>query len=154
VLDSRVSDDGAAVRRRRQCPGCEKRFTTVEQMQLSVVKKCGVVEPFSRDKLVRGVRNACKGRPVSDADLARLGQQVEDALRASGVCEVPSEDVGIAVLGPLEELDPVAYLRFASVYRHWQSPDDFYTEIVRLRSGASADSAAIPPFDVLLVSTN
>jgi transcriptional repressor NrdR len=108
-------------------------------MQLAVVKKSGVIEPFNRDKLVRGVRDACKGRPVSDADLIRLGQQVEDALRASGVCEVPSEDIGVAVLKPLEKLDPVAYLRFASVYLHWQSPDDFYTEIIRLRDTAMPD---------------
>jgi transcriptional repressor NrdR len=124
------------IRRRRQCPECEKRFTTVEQMQLVVVKRSGTIEPFSREKLIRGVRNACKGRPVSDDDLARLGQQVEDTLRGSGVCEIPSEDIGVAVLGPLEELDPVAYLRFASVYLHWQNADDFYTEIVRLRDNA------------------
>jgi len=132
VLDSRVFDDGLSVRRRRQCPICGNRFTTVEQMQLSVIKRSGVVEPFDRDKVIAGVRAACKGRPVSDADLTRLGQMVEETLRASGSCDVPSEDVGVAILGPLSKLDPVAYLRFASVYKHWQDPDDFCTEIARM----------------------
>jgi transcriptional repressor NrdR len=147
VLDSRVSDDGTSVRRRRQCPQCEKRFTTIEQMQLAVVKKSGVVEPFNRDKLVHGVRNACKGRPVSDADLAKLGQQVEDELRASGVCEVPSEEIGIAVLRPLSRLDEVAYLRFASVYRHWQTSQDFVAEITRLRCDAQSQTTDSQKYD-------
>ncbi|CAI9408547.1 Transcriptional repressor NrdR [Aestuariimicrobium sp. T2.26MG-19.2B] len=139
VLDSRASDDGTSIRRRRQCPACERRFTTVEQMQLVVVKKSGVVEPFSRDKVVQGVRKACKGRPVSDADLAKLGQRVEEALRASGMAEVPTEEVGVAILGPLSELDPVAYLRFASVYKHYESVDDFAAEIAAMREGAQLD---------------
>ena len=133
VLDSRVAEDGAAVRRRRQCPSCERRFTTLEQMQLVVVKRSGVVEPFSREKVVNGVRKACKGRPVSEADLARLGQQVEETLRASGQAEIPADDVGLAILGPLSTLDAVAYLRFASVYKHYDSVDDFEAEIQNLR---------------------
>ncbi|GAA2183491.1 transcriptional regulator NrdR [Brooklawnia cerclae] len=134
VLDSRVSEDGASIRRRRQCPACERRFTTIEQMQLVVVKKSGVVEPFNRDKVVAGVRKACKGRPVTEAQLARLGQAVEEAVRASGQAEIPTEDVGVAILGPLSELDPVAYLRFASVYKHYNSVDDFLDEIARMRA--------------------
>ena len=134
VLDSRVADDGLSIRRRRQCPVCERRFTTVELMQLNVVKRSGVIEPFDRTKVVDGVRAACKGRPVSDADLNRLGQQVEETLRATGSCDVPSEDVGVAILGPLGDLDPIAYLRFASVYKHWQTLDDFSEEIASLRS--------------------
>jgi transcriptional repressor NrdR len=134
VLDSRVADDGMSIRRRRQCPVCGRRFTTVEQMQLSVIKRSGVVEPFSREKVISGVRKACKDRPVSQADLVRLGQRVEDELRASGVCEVPSGTVGEAILTPLSELDAVAYLRFASVYRHYQSLDDFVAEIRRFTS--------------------
>ena len=133
VLDSRVAEDGAAIRRRRQCPSCERRFTTLEQMQLVVVKRSGVVESFSREKVVTGVRKACKGRPVSEADLARLGQQVEEALRASGQAEIPADDVGLAILGPLRTLDAVAYLRFASVYQHFESVDDFAAEIENLR---------------------
>lgn len=134
VLDSRTTEDGSAIRRRRQCPRCERRFSTVEQMQLTVVKRNGVAEPFNRDKVVNGVRKACKGRPVDEDQLARLGQQVEATLRASGQAEVPADEVGVAILGPLRELDQVAYLRFASVYRQFQSADDFAAEIARLRT--------------------
>jgi transcriptional repressor NrdR len=133
VLDSRTAEDGASIRRRRQCPQCERRFTTVEQMQLVVVKRSGVVEPFLREKVVSGVRKACKGRPVSEDQLARLGQLVEDSLRASGQPEVPADEVGVAILGPLRDLDQVAYLRFASVYRQFRSVDDFEAEIALLR---------------------
>jgi len=134
VLDSRVSDDGASIRRRRACGDCEKRFTTVEQMQLTVIKRSGACEPFNRDKAVAGVAKACKGRPVSADDLARLGQKVEDALRDKGWAEVPAHEIGMAVLAPLRELDEVAYLRFASVYRAFESADDFETEIAMLRA--------------------
>lgn len=134
VLDSRVAEDGSAIRRRRTCPACERRFTTVEQMQLTVLKRSGACEPFQRDKAVAGVRKALKGRPVSEDDLARLGQQVEDALRAEGWAEIPAHEIGLAILGPLRELDEVAYLRFASVYRSFESADDFEREIAELRA--------------------
>ena len=134
VLDSRVAEDGSSIRRRRQCPECERRFTTLEQMQLVVVKRSGVIEPFSREKVVHGVAKACKGRPVTEDDLARLGQQVEETLRASGQAEIPANEVGLAVLGPLQKLDAVAYLRFASVYKHYQSVEDFEAEIEQLRA--------------------
>ncbi len=141
VVDSRVADDGSAIRRRRVCQveggGCGKRFTTVEQMQLVVVKRSGATEPFARDKAVAGVRKACKGRPVTEDDLACLGQAVEDALRAAGSPEVPAHEVGLAILGPLKELDEVAYLRFASVYRAFESADDFAEEIAALRAERS-----------------
>ena len=134
VLDSRVADDGGSIRRRRTCPSCGKRFTTVEQMQLTVLKRSGACEPFNRDKAISGVRKACKGRPVSEDDLARLGQTVEDALRADGWAEVPAHEIGLAILGPLRELDEVAWLRFASVYRAFESADDFETAISELRA--------------------
>ncbi len=102
-------------------------------MQLVVVKRSGVVEPFSREKVIGGVRKACKGRPVTEAELAKLGQRVEETLRASGQAEVPTDEVGVAILGPLKKLDAVAYLRFASVYQHYESVDDFEAEIRRLR---------------------
>ncbi|MFZ2014909.1 MAG: transcriptional regulator NrdR [Nocardioides sp.] len=137
VLDSRVSEDGTAIRRRRRCENCEKRFTTVELMQLTVVKRSGATEPFSREKAISGVRKACKGRPVSEDDLAFLGQTVEDALRSEGAAEVPSQEVGLAILGPLRALDPVAYLRFASVYKAFSSADDFAEEIALLRMEAA-----------------
>lgn len=134
VLDSRVAEDGSSIRRRRMCPICERRFTTVEQTQIVVVKRSGVMEPFARDKVIAGVKKACKGRQVTEAQLARLGQQVEDSLRALGQAEVPSDDVGLAILQPLSELDPVAYLRFASVYMHYNSLEDFEEGIADLRS--------------------
>ena len=137
VVDSRVSEDGGAIRRRRTCSvdngGCGKRFSTVETMQLVVVKRSGATEPFTRDKAVSGVRKACKGRPVSEDDLARLGQKVEEALRSDGWAEVPAHEVGLAILGPLRELDEVAYLRFASVYRSFDCAEDFESEIQMLR---------------------
>jgi len=102
---------------------------------LMVGKRSGVTEPFTRDKITRGVRRACQGRPVSEDQLAILAQRVEDTIRARGCAEVPSHEVGLAILGPLRELDEVAYLRFASVYRGFESLTDFEEEIAALRSG-------------------
>jgi transcriptional repressor NrdR len=133
VIDSRTADDGAAIRRRRSCPECGKRFTTQETVILMVGKRSGVTEPFTRDKIVRGVRRACQGRPVTEDQLANLAQRVEDAIRARGFAEIPSHEVGLAILGPLRELDEVAYLRFASVYRGFESLADFEDEISSLR---------------------
>jgi transcriptional repressor NrdR len=144
VLDSRVAEDGTSIRRRRTCPDCDKRFTTVEQMQLTVLKRSGASEPFQREKAVAGVRKALKGRPVSEDDLARLGQTVEDTLRAGGWAEVPAHEVGLAILSPLRELDEVAYLRFASVYRGFESADDFEAEIAALRLERAAAEAPQP----------
>ncbi len=134
VIDSRTGDDGAAIRRRRACPACGRRFTTQETVILTVAKRSGVTEPFNRDKIVRGVRRACQGRPVSEDQLALLAQQVEDAIRSRGSGEVPSHEVGLAILGPLRDLDEVAYLRFASVYRGFESLADFEEEIAALRA--------------------
>lgn len=129
VIDSRVADDGMAIRRRRVCPRCDGRFTTIEQILLTVVKRSGSTETFNRDKVIVGVRKACKGRPVSENDLALLAQRVEEQLRALGLSEIPSPEVGMAILRPLRELDEVAYMRFASVYRNFESLDDFAAEI-------------------------
>lgn len=133
VMDSRATDDGTAIRRRRQCTACGRRFTTIESPSLNVVKRSGASEPFSRPKVISGVRKACQGRPVSDDDLAVLAQRVEDTIRQSGSAEIPSGEVGLAILGPLRELDEVAYLRFASVYRDFSSLSDFEKEIAQLR---------------------
>ena len=135
VVDSREFDDGAAIRRRRSCADCGRRFTTVEVASLSVVKRSGATEPFSRDKVLSGVRKACQGRPVSEDELALLAQRVEDEVRASGSAEVPAHEVGLAILSPLRGLDEVAYLRFASVYRDFDSLADFEAEISALRAG-------------------
>ena len=133
VIDSRTADDGTAIRRRRSCPECGKRFTTQETVILMVGKRSGVTEAFTRDKIVSGVRRACQGRPVTDDQLANLAQRVEDVIRARGLAEIPSHEVGLAILGPLRELDEVAYLRFASVYRGFESLADFEDEIASLR---------------------
>ncbi len=135
VIDSRTADDGASIRRRRQCPQCGRRFTTLETSSLTVVKRSGATEPFSRDKVLSGVRKACQGRPVSEDDLALLAQQVEEAIRGTGVAEVDAHEVGLAILGPLRELDEVAFLRFASVYRGFSSLEDFEEAISALRKG-------------------
>ena len=132
VIDSREVEDGQAIRRRRSCPECARRFTTVEEAALAIVKRSGVTEPFSRAKVILGVRRACQGRPVDEYALALLAQQVEEGIRATGAAEVPSHEVGLAILGPLRALDEVAYLRFASVYRSFQSAADFAAEIDRL----------------------
>jgi transcriptional repressor NrdR len=139
VVDSREVDEGAAIRRRRHCPECGRRFTTVEEPSLVVVKRNGTKEPFSRAKVITGVRRACKGRPVDDDELAALAQTVEETIRAKGQVEVPSGDVGLAILGPLRELDEVAYLRFASVYRGFDALADFEREIAGLKAGHDRD---------------
>lgn len=139
VIDSRTSDDGAAIRRRRQCPECGRRFNTTESASLTVIKRSGVVEAFSRDKVVSGVRKACQGRPVTDTDLAVLAQQVEETLRATGASQLDANDIGLAVLPHLKELDVVAYLRFASVYQAFNSLEDFEDAIADLRQTGSAD---------------
>ncbi len=105
----------------------------MEEAVLAIVKRSGVTEPFSRAKVLSGVRRACQGRPVDEDALALLSQQVEEEIRAKGTVEVSSHEVGLAILGPLQELDEVAYLRFASVYRSYASVDDFVAEIDRLR---------------------
>ncbi|WP_029150819.1 transcriptional regulator NrdR [Microbacterium indicum] len=134
VIDSRTSDDGLSIRRRRQCPECGGRFSTVETSSLTVVKRSGAVESFSRDKVVTGVRKACQGRPVTDDDLALLAQKVEDALRRTGLSTLETGDIGLAILGPLRELDEIAYLRFASVYQAFDSLEDFEAAIADLRA--------------------
>ena len=113
---------------------CKRRFTTLETSTFQVVKRSGVVETFSREKVIAGVRRACQGRPVSDDDLAMLAQQVEEELRSTGVSNVSTDEVGRAILPFLRQLDEVAYLRFASVYRQFQSIEDFAAAIDELRA--------------------
>jgi transcriptional repressor NrdR len=142
VMDSRTADDGAAIRRRRACPSCGRRFTTQETVILMVGKRSGATEPFTRHKIVNGVRRACQGRPVTEDQLAILAQQVEEEMRSRGCAEVSSHEVGLAILRPLRELDEVAYLRFASVYRGFESLTDFEDEISALRSARNGSGRA------------
>lgn len=133
VVDSRSLEDGSAIRRRRECRSCDKRFTTMETTSLSVIKRSGVAEPFNRAKVINGVRKACQGRPVDNDDLAKLAQEVEESIRATGHAEIDAHDVGLAILGPLRRLDKVAYLRFASVYQDFDNLEDFEKAIRELR---------------------
>lgn len=142
VTDSRSSEDGSTIRRRRQCPECGKRFTTSETASLTVIKRSGVTEPFSREKIVSGVGKACQGRPVSDADLAILAQQVEEVIRSSGAAQVEAHEIGLAILEPLRLLDEVAFMRFASVYQGWESLEDFEAAISVLRASNKEEITA------------
>ena len=131
VVDSRLADDGAAIRRRRECLSCSRRFTTferVEEVALVVVKRSGHRAPFDRAKIVGGLRAAAKNRPVSDDQLEALAAEVEEALRLEGP-ELTSQQVGLAVLERLRALDDVAYLRFASVYKGFEDVGDFEREV-------------------------
>ena len=142
VVDTRIADDGASIRRRRECTHCKKRFTTLETSSFQVVKRSGVVESFSRNKVVSGVKKACQGRPVSDDQLAILAQQVEEQLRSTGVSNVSTNEVGKAILPFLRDLDVIGYLRFASVYRQFDTLDDFEQAIQALRERAQGGDAA------------
>lgn len=148
VVDSRTSEDGTVIKRRRQCPSCGRRFSTVESASLTVVKRSGASEPFSRDKVISGVRKACQGRPVSDDEIALLAQQVEESIRANGVAEIDAHDVGLEILTPLEQLDEVAYLRFASVYQNFESMQDFEAAIAALRRSLAERVPDPEPDDV------
>lgn len=143
VIDSRTADDGLSIRRRRQCPECGRRFTTTETASLTVIKRSGVVESFSREKVMSGVRKACQGRPVTEADLAVLAQQVEETLRQSGVAQFDTNEIGVAILPHLRALDEVAYLRFASVYQGFESLSDFEDAIRDLREHGSTDTGVV-----------
>jgi transcriptional repressor NrdR len=131
VVDSRLAEDGAAIRRRRECVGCGRRYTTferIEEVPLMVVKRSGLREPFDRSKVILGLRSATKNRPVTEAQLEAVAQEVEDAVRESGI-EPTTQQVGLAVLERLSSLDDVAYLRFASVYKGFEGADDFQREV-------------------------
>ena len=143
VVDSRPAEEGTAIRRRRECTQCGSRFSTQETSVLAIIKRSGATEPFSREKVIAGVRKACQGRPVNDDDLALLAQRVEETLRATGQAEIEAQEVGMAILAPLRELDEVAYLRYASVYRNFSSLDDLEGEIALLRAMPSQLSEKI-----------
>jgi transcriptional repressor NrdR len=131
VVDSRLAEDGVAIRRRRECLSCNRRFTTYERLEeapLWVVKRGGQREPFDRAKVVAGVRAATKNRPVTEERLEEIAQEVEEALRGQGA-EVASQQIGVAVLERLREVDDVAYLRFASVYKGFEDLGDFQREV-------------------------
>jgi transcriptional repressor NrdR len=135
VVDSRPADDGAAIRRRRACAGCGRRFTTferVDEIPLLILKRDGSKEQFDPAKVVSGLAKACKNRPITDAQIVRITSDIEETLRARGQREVESQEVGIELLNALRDLDAVAYMRFASVYKDFQDPADFERELADL----------------------
>jgi transcriptional repressor NrdR len=143
VLDSRPVRDGAAIRRRRECASCQHRFTTYEYVEtgtFSVVKKDGRREPFQRDKLVVGLAKACEKRPVPMTLIEETVDRIETDLVRTGRAEVKSSDVGARVLEALRLLDPVAYVRFASVYLNFSDIRQFQETIRQLHESMAADS--------------
>ena len=142
VVDSRLADDGGAIRRRRECLDCGRRYTTferVEEAPLVVVKRSGHREPFDRAKVVAGLRAACKNRPVAAEQLEAVATEVEEALRLEGA-ELSSQQIGLAVLDRLRHVDEVAYVRFASVYKGFDDPSDFEREIGLLTKASEPKS--------------
>lgn len=139
VVDSRAAEEGAAVRRRRECRACGQRYSTYERAEHSVLmvrKRNGVAEPYDRAKVIAGVAKATKNLEVDPEDVRRAAARVEAHLQALGRREVGSEAVGAEVLDALRELAPVAYVRFASVYKGFTSPDDFRRELASLEKEA------------------
>jgi transcriptional repressor NrdR len=135
VVDSRLADEGRAIRRRRECLACSRRFTTferIEEIPLVVQKRGGGEDPFDRQKIAEGIRRAVKNRPVTDRQIDELAEEVEEAVRANGGRRVPSADIGREVLDRLRALDDVAYLRFASVYKGFSELTDFERELLTL----------------------
>jgi len=135
VIDSRVAEEGGAIRRRRSCVACEKRFTTYERIEgidLKIIKKDGSKEDFDRAKLRRGIVKATWKRPVSMAQIEELIDEIERKLRLKNSKEIKSWEVGNLVINRLKKLDPLAYLLFASVYRDFESLEDFKEEISKL----------------------
>ena len=135
VVDSRPADEGASIRRRRECLSCHKRFTTYETMEslpLMVVKKDGSRQSFDRQKVLRGMIRACEKRPVPLAELERIADEIEQELQNSMEREISTEAIGEKVMERLRNVDQVAYVRFASVYRQFKDIDTFMTELNKL----------------------
>ena len=135
VIDSRSAENGQVIRRRRECKGCGKRFTTFErfeQFPVAVVKRNGDREPYRREKILVGLRKAFEKRPVTSQQIEELASAIEAELRAEGKKEIPSSFIGMAVLKKLKEMDEVAYLRFASVYKDFKDISEFQSELGQL----------------------
>jgi len=148
VVDSRSAEDDRVIRRRRECRKCGRRFTTYERLEmvpLLVVKKDGAREPYNREKIIRGIMTACEKRPVSHADIVAVVTELEREIGSAFEGEIPSRVIGERVMRALKELDEVAYIRFASVYRSFRDVGEFMTELHKLmkteRPGAPSPSA-------------
>jgi transcriptional repressor NrdR len=149
VVDSRTSDEHSAVRRRRECPECSRRFTTYERagdVRLFVVKKDGRREPFDRAKVIAGMTKACEKLPVRREMIEQAADQIERRVRDELAEEVPSSEIGAMVMAKLREMDEVAYVRFASVYKEFRDADSFLKEIEDvLRNSSSPDTSSQQP---------
>lgn len=135
VVDSRLSKEGGTIRRRRECIGCARRFTTYERIDEilpSVIKKDGRREPFDRQKILHGLKKACEKRPISRDTLASVADRIEKRVQEMGKTEVPSRSIGEEVMSALHELDQVAFVRFASVYREFKDLGEFMNELKEL----------------------
>jgi len=135
VVDKRDTENSAATRRRRECLSCEKRFTTYERLEtlsITVVKKDGTREQFDRQKMIRGVINACEKRPVKREDIEKLADEIEAELKGAEETEVESKTIGELVVKKLKKLDKIAYIRFASVYKEFKDLEEFDKEIQKL----------------------
>ncbi len=148
VVDSRLAEEGRAIRRRRECLACGRRYSTferAEEVPLLVLKRDGTEEAFSIDKVTEGIRRACVNRPVTGAEIEALAGDVEESMRAGGLRPVPSADIGREILERMRALDEVAYLRFASVYKDFQELDDFERELGLVKKAPSVPGAGGPP---------
>jgi transcriptional repressor NrdR len=155
VVDSRTSQEGRAVRRRRECASCGRRFTTyevIEERQLQVAKRDGSTQPFDRRKVVQSIQLSCAKRPVSASEIEAMADDIEDALGKRGADEVPTQLVGELIMDRLKARDHVAYVRFASVYRNFQDLDEFYEELRdlsarRARAALNENQVELPLYD-------
>lgn len=149
VVDSRVAEEGRAIRRRRECIGCGRRYTTferAEEVPLLVLKRNGIEEPYDSEKVVAGIRMACKNRPVTETEIDALADDVEESMRLDSRRPVPTSEIGREVLERLRDLDEVAYLRFASVYKDFQELDDFERELgILLKKSPPKNTDSISP---------
>ncbi|MDR3128334.1 MAG: transcriptional regulator NrdR [Bifidobacteriaceae bacterium] len=132
VVDTRISEDGYSIRRRRLCENCERRFSTNEIVQLCVVKRDGNLQSFKKAKILNGIAKAAQGRQIDSQDLKKIADEVEDKVRSQGLSQIDSYEIGHAVLEPLRKIDEIAYLRYASVYKGFKSLDDYIKEIKKL----------------------
>ncbi len=138
VIDSRETEDGSIIRRRRECMRCKKRFSTYERIELGdiiVIKKDGRREPYNRKKLMTGISKACEKRPISYDKINSIIEAIEQKIRSKFITEVPSKFIGDQVMNYLKKLDEVAYIRFASVYRQFKDITRFEKELKKLQKG-------------------
>lgn len=146
VIDSRPTDEGCVIRRRRECNSCNKRFTTyekIEEIPLLIIKKSGNREPFDRNKILKGIVRSCEKRPVALSDIEKIVDDIEKNLHNSMKKEIATESIGQIVMDKIKELDEVAYVRFASVYREFKDINTFMSELSKILSEKNVERGDI-----------